>query len=189
MKFYPIFSISAALLISAVSLPAQDSPEKPKEPRLVSQPDATAPESQNASANPAQLKIDNSLKATLDSFFLALRKNQIDEAYQQLTKGSKIAEKAEDIVTLKKQTKKAIDLFGAIQGYELVQILPVGTRLQRVTCLSFGKDLPLRWRFYFYRADNDWKLIDLGVDDRLIDLFNENGPFLQGASKAGEPQQ
>ena len=90
-----------------------------------------------------------------------------------MTKGSKIIEKPEDLRVLKQKTREAIDVFGAIQGYELVETKPVGTRLLRRTYLSLGAEYPLRWRFYFYLADNRWRLIDLRVDDRLAGMFDE----------------
>ena len=179
-----IFSYSAAsLLILASSTFAQD---KPKENRMVFQPGSTIPTSLEVDPNPAQLKLEPVLGKTIGDFFLALRKKQIDGAYDQLTKGSKIADKPEDVTNLKKQTKKAVDFFGDILGYEVVQVHPVGTRLLRVTCLSLNKDLPLRWRFYFYRSDADWKLVDIGVNDRLVDLFEEAQPV---AAKGGATQQ
>jgi hypothetical protein len=106
-------------------------------------------------------------------FFTSLEKGQIDEAYANLTKGSKIVEKPEDLRVLKQKTKEAVEVFGAIQGYELVETKPVGTKLMRRTYLSLGAEYPLRWRFYFYLANNRWRLIDLRVDDRLAGMFDE----------------
>jgi hypothetical protein len=106
-------------------------------------------------------------------FFTSLEKGQIDEAYANLTKGSKIIEKPDDLRVLKQKTKEAIEVFGAIQGYELVETKPVGTKLMRRTYLSLGAEYPLRWRFYFYLANNRWRLIDLRVDDRLTGMFDE----------------
>jgi hypothetical protein len=41
------------------------------------------------------------------------------------------------------------------------------------TLLSLGKEFPLRWRFYFYKPMDTWKLIDIRVDDRLAAMFDE----------------
>ena len=108
-----------------------------------------------------------------DEFFALLEKGQIEDAYANLTKGSKIIEKPEDLRVLKQKTKEAVEVFGAIQGYELVETKPVGTKLMRRTYLSLGAEYPLRWRFYFYLANNRWRLIDLRVDDRLAGMFDE----------------
>ena len=129
-------------------------------------PDAAAPTPAAGTAKDGPMKM-------ADEFFASLEKGQIDEAYANLTKGSKIIEKPEDLRVLKQKTREAIDVFGAIQGYELVETKPVGTKLMRRTYLSLGAEYPLRWRFYFYLADNRWRLIDLRVDDRLAGMFDE----------------
>ena len=159
--------------------------DKPAENRMVFQPGSTVPSGMEIDPNPGQLKLDADLGKKIGDFFLAIRKKKIDEAYDQLTKGSKIADKAEDVATLKKQTKKAVDFFGEIQGYEVIAVHPVGTQLLRVTYLSLGKDMQLRWRFYFYRSESNWKLVDIGVDDRLVDLFEEAQP---AAPRGDAPQ-
>ena len=107
------------------------------------------------------------------AFYALLGKGDIDGAYASLMKGSKIGERPEEVKTLKSKTKEAIDVFGAIHGYDLVDIKPVGERLMRATYLSLGHELPLRWRFYFYKAEATWKLIDLRVDDKLTGIFDE----------------
>jgi hypothetical protein len=106
-------------------------------------------------------------------FFALLQKSQIDEAYASLTKGSKTIQTAEDLRILKQKTKEAIEAFGAVQGYELVETNMIGTKLMRRTYLSLGSEFPLRWRFYFYSASSRWRLIDLRVDDRLAGMFDE----------------
>jgi len=106
-------------------------------------------------------------------FFGLLEKGQIDDAYAGLTKGSKIIEKPEDLRVLKQKTKEAIDVFGAIVGFELFETKPVGSRLMRRTYLSLGSEFPLRWRFYFYNANGRWRLIDMRVDDKLTGMFDE----------------
>jgi hypothetical protein len=107
------------------------------------------------------------------AFYTLLGKGDIDGAYANLMKGSKIGERPEEVKTLKSKTKEAIDVFGVIHGYDLVDIKPVGERLIRATYLSLGHELPLRWRFYFYKAELTWKLIDLRVDDKLTGIFDE----------------
>ena len=106
-------------------------------------------------------------------FFAQLQKKEVDVAYDQLTRGTKIAERAEDVRTLKSKTKEAINVFGPILGYDSVVTKKVGTRLVSYTLLSLGKEFPLRWRFYFYKPQDTWKLIDIRVDDRLAAMFDE----------------
>ena len=100
-------------------------------------------------------------------FFASLQRKEVDQAYDQLTKGTKIAERADDVKMLKSKTKDAIAVFGAMGGFELVAKKTVGERLISYTYVSLGKEFPLRWRFYFYKPADAWRLIDLRVDDRL----------------------
>ncbi|MEA3189363.1 MAG: hypothetical protein QOD99_3193 [Chthoniobacter sp.] len=120
---------------------------------------------------PAKMAI--SVRQQIDSFFIAIEKHQIDAAYDQLTKGTKIAERAEDIATLKSKTQQATQLFGDLLGHEMVELKNVSGHLLRATYISLGKDYPLRWRFYFYNGGDAWRLIDIRVDDRLADIFGE----------------
>jgi hypothetical protein len=122
-----------------------------------------------------------------DEFFASLEKEQIDEAYANLTKGSKIFDKPGDLDVLKTKTKEAVRVFGAIQGYELIETKPVGAKLMRRTYLSLGAEYPLRWRFYFYLANNRWRLIDLRVDDRLAGMFDEPKEAPAEENKSGQP--
>ena len=86
--------------------------------------------------------------------FALLSKDQVDQAYDYLTNGTKFAkENRIKVADLKVKTKGAIRANGQTQGYELLTIQNVGTHLMRSTYLSLGKSYPLRWKFYFYRSD------------------------------------
>lgn len=136
------------------------------------------------STTPALPAASESVDRIVENFYGLLTKGQVDEAYDFLTKGTRIADDLPRMASLKGRTKDAIKLFGDIQGFELVSIQNSGTHLMRATYISLGKTAPLRWRFLFYRLDKTWKLIDLGVDDRLSDLFDDNKPQPQQESGA-----
>ncbi len=74
---------------------------------------------------------------------------------------------------LKAKTREAIEVFGSIVGCDFVESHSVGTRLVRATYISQGTVFPLRWRFYFYKPMDVWRLIDMRVDDKLTGLFDE----------------
>lgn len=109
----------------------------------------------------------------LQRFFEALKADKLDEAYEGLAKNTLIATKAENLQQLKKRTRDALDNFGPVKGYEVVETIEIGSSLFRQTCISLNEDLPLRWRFYFYRAENKWKIVDLRVDDGIVELFDD----------------
>lgn len=161
------FAVTVFLAFAGTAL-AQE-----KAGKLVFQPGAKEPTVAVTDGNPQSLRLDESVSKTIDSFFAALRQNQIAQAYEDLTKGTKIAENPKDIATLKSKTLQAIEMFGDIVGAERTAVQNVGAHLLRTTYVSLGKNFPLRWRFYFYRAGETWRLIDIRVDDRLADMFDE----------------
>lgn len=157
---------------SAISL-AQQGSDKEGTSRTVFPRPATDPAALPA-PTPAPSEAANPSEA-MDIFFVALKAGQVDAAYDALVKGSIIAERGEDVASLKKRTQEALDNYGPVSGYEAVDEKIVGTSLLRQTCISLNSDLPLRWRFYFYKSEGTWKLVDLRVDDGLAELFEEAG--------------
>ena len=162
---HPFFLL--ALLAAPAFSHAQEKPVKPKSALpAITQAAAQAPK-------PAATA-DNDLPAQVAAiFFGLLQKNEVDPAYEGLMKGSRIAERPEELKTLKTKTREAIDVFGPIQSYELVETRNVGQHLLRRTYISLNKEFPLRWRFYFYLSGELWRLIDLRVDDRVTGMFDE----------------
>ncbi len=155
--------------ISAGSLLAQ---EATAPNRLVFPPGAKEPAptpSQSLAGNRGQAPDE-----VLNAFFAALKANQIDSAYDALVKNTIIADRADDVKSLKTKTKQALDSYGPVSGFEVVDEKVVGTCLIRRTCISLNSDLPLRWRFYFYKSDA-WRLVDIRIDDGLVELFDEAG--------------
>lgn len=156
-----------------VAAPVATQPPATPAPTIVSVP-ATPPSAPAATApGPAPLSANDTPAQMAGDFFTSLSRGQIDDAYATLTKGSKTIEKPEDLRILKQKTREAVEVFGSIVGYELVETRWVGSKLMRRTYLSLGDEYPLRWRFYFYEAKGRWRLIDLRVDDRLAGMFDE----------------
>ncbi|MEI8234141.1 MAG: hypothetical protein WCH57_05590 [Verrucomicrobiota bacterium] len=120
-------------------------------------------------------------QAQVDRFFGLLIEGRVDAAYDQLLQGTKIAESTKDVEMLKEKTRAALRAFGDVSGVDQINVRNVGTRLQRITSLSLGARFPIRWRFYFYQAADKWRLIDLRIDDRLADMFEEPAPVLPTA--------
>ena len=158
MKKIPALLVISLLCTTAIAQPAV--------PAVVAKPSGAA------EVEPAPTEADGPEKI-IARFFSYLQRKEVDQAYDQLTRGTKIAERAEDVKTLKSKTKEAINVFGPILGFDSVVKKNVGGRLVSYTMLSLGKESPLRWRFYFYKPVDSWKLIDLRVDDRLAAMFDE----------------
>ena len=161
---------SPTAVLIAVSLIASAVAQRPPLIDAEKKTDATVPAIEPAI--PAETEADGPDRI-IARFFSYLQRKEVDQAYDQLTRGTKIAERAEDVKTLKAKTREAISVFGPILGYDFVAKKNVGVRLVSYTIVSLGKEFPLRWRFYFYKSQEAWKLIDLRVDDRLATMFDE----------------
>ena len=180
MKFLFVVCLTAmaAADVVAQNTTPRPSPKTPK-PTLTPEPAAAAPApvaTPAETAAPAPATEGEAPEKTIARFFSYLQRKEVDQAYDQLTRGTKIAERAEDVKMLKSKTKDALAVFGVMTGYDSVAKKMVGERLVSYTFISLGKEFPLRWRFYFYKPQEVWKLIDLRVDDRLSAMFDEPEP-------------
>ncbi|MCK9588674.1 MAG: hypothetical protein WC076_07125 [Terrimicrobiaceae bacterium] len=170
-------SIVIVLLVAATTLHAQEADQRKRMIFSATTPEARA--SATPSLAPAAV-VEPAAKhpdpaPAVGAFFLALKAGQVDAAYEGLVRNTIIAERQENVNDLKLSTKKAIDHYGPVSGYEVVDTLQVGSSLMRQTCISLNQDLPLRWRFYFYHSEGAWKIVDMRVDDGLVELFEEAG--------------
>ncbi len=112
------------------------------------------------------------VSSLLNGFFEKMQEAKIDAAYAALLDGSKINARKEDVASLHEHARKAIAEYGAIRAFDVLESRFAGQNLLRVTALSVGADYPLRWRFYFYKGGQDWRLLDLRVDDGLSGMFD-----------------
>jgi len=163
--------VLASLSFPLLAAPATSS--KPNDPVVETQPAAEATPALSATPSEVSRSEPRAVAEAVQNFFTQLQAGQVDTAYDQLLKGTKIADSPSDVTMLKNKTREAIKAFGAIGGYDFVKVERVGRHLQCATCLSLGKDFPLRWRFYFYEAGEIWRLIDIRISDRLVDMFDE----------------
>ena len=158
----------AGILFAGFLLPRAGAQEKNEKSTLVIPPGQARP-----LASPAPGEKTPAPKERIASFFSLLAKDRVEDAYNDLVRGSIIEERKEDVETLKDRTQRALDSYGMIRRFEILEERTAGTSLIRFTCLSLNEDLPLRWRFYFYDSAKGWKLVDLRVDDGLVELFDE----------------
>jgi hypothetical protein len=158
--------IAALAAIIPLSLHGE---EKTPSPELRTAPAVSSPEAE------AEAEATMGPRAIVNEFFTTLGLGKVDSAYEKLAAGSMIAENTGQLSLLRTKTDQAIEEFGGIEGQELVEMEWAGTHLVRLTYLSLGEKFPLRWRFYFYRREDVWRLVDIRVDDRLKALFHESG--------------
>jgi hypothetical protein len=135
------FSASALLCAFLFSVSAQQTPEKST---LVIPPGQARP-----LASPAPGEKILSPRERIAAFFSLLSKDRVEDAYTDLVRGTIIEERKEDVDKLKERTQRALDAYGMIRRYEILDERAAGSSLKRFTCLSLNEDLPLRWRVFF----------------------------------------
>ncbi|HEY8902034.1 MAG TPA: hypothetical protein VIM61_16610 [Chthoniobacterales bacterium] len=110
----------------------------------------------------------------VDEFFAALKADKVDAAYDTLDSEFAMVDRGDQSKTMRAQTQKALDAYGPVVSAEMVKEEKLGTHLLRRTYILAGDELPLRWKFYFYKPADRWKLIDLRIDDAIAEWFDEN---------------
>ena len=179
-KLAILLALAAMPVFAAKPIIGADNPAAKPAPPAAPKPAAPVAPAEAAPTGPIEPELP---EKSIARFFAYLQRKEVEQAYDQLTRGTKIAERAEDVKMLKSKTKDALMVYGAIEGYEVVASKKVGDRLLRQTVVSLGRVFPLRWRFYFYRLGENWRLIDMRVDDRLSAIFDE----LEERPKTEEP--
>jgi hypothetical protein len=175
IRAFSILAATALALSAAVAQPAKiqsappetDTPSnKPKKlpASLEPTPAPTAAAPQGPIRTPDQI---------IGTFFAALQADKVDAAYDTLDAEFAMMDRGDQSKAMRAQTQKALDAYGPVLGNELVREEKFGTHLMRRTYLLVGEQLPLRWKFYFYKSGDRWKLIDLRIDDALVEWFDE----------------
>lgn len=174
---------SAFLAVSALSLCspwAWAEGDAPGKPAAVATPASEIVPGTPFKVDAAEEEKEATPTARVEHFFERLKNREVDLAYKEILRGSKIAETPKDVDLLQTKTVEALRFAGAITGADLVETRTVGVggNLVGLTYLSLGKNFPLRWRFYFYRVEGAWRLIDIRISDRLPEMFKEGAtPF------------
>ncbi len=113
------------------------------------------------------------LREMLDAFFGSVQAGELETAFKELLKDSKIGQSKALVDNLITKTKRIGDTFGKMEGWEMIRAERVGARLIRISYLGYPEDLPLRWQFYCYRGRDKWQIVDISVSDNLGELFGD----------------
>jgi hypothetical protein len=120
------------------------------------------------------------IQKTLTIFFSLLKEKKMDQAFDIILANTKIKGRENEVKSIKAQTTEALTTYGPILSFEIIEQKRVGMNLLQIVCLSYSENLPLRWRFTYYRPSEKWKLLDIFVDDKIADLLESK----QGVSSS-----
>jgi hypothetical protein len=143
-------------------------------PQIQLRDTGAAPAQPTAAATATARPVSREPKAMAGEFFERLSAEKVDEAFNSLTAGSNLAKREKDLTLFRERTRQAMDDYGKIAGHELLEEKQAGANLLRLTYVSLAERYPLRWRLYFYKARDQWEIIDIRVDDNLKALFQED---------------
>ncbi len=145
-----IFKILIILLFSVNTIFAQDG----------------LPTSKKSKEPTSFIEVPSLLKSKVESFFNLVMKNDVKKAYENILMNSPINRQKEDIDNLLSQTKRAIEIYGKLNGYEPVNAEIATDSYIRLRYLGLHGNFPVRWIFTFYRSpEKDWIITNIKFDD------------------------
>lgn len=109
-------------------------------------------------------------EASVEGFFDRMLQGETAAGLQELLKGSSMAEgNPEQLAKLEEQIQDVIDAKGSPHGYELIAAERVGSSVLYLKYILLLEQVPLAWRFYYYRIGEGWEPISVHFDSRLLD--------------------
>ena len=108
------------------------------------------------------------MQKQLDAFFQGVQAGKIDESFRALVANNPSLSDPAAVPEFVENIRKGLEVFGPLQGVELYDQRPVGTRVIYLNYISFHTKKPLRWQFVYYLpVSADWKLLNLRFDDTV----------------------
>jgi hypothetical protein len=111
----------------------------------------------------------------ISEFFKLMMQAEISTALQQLLKGSRIAEKKDQLKRLTEEVNRAMEMYGTIRGFEKVKSELVGESFLRARYIALHDALPTRWIFTWYKMpQKGWVIVNIKFDDEADLFFEDN---------------
>ena len=136
--------------------------------------DNSLPKSTTAPEKKMLIGVPNEIQSSCAQFFKTLISSNIDKAFEDILQNSPINKKIEQLKSLKQQTKKSMQLYGLIKGFEPVSSEIVSESMLRIRYLALHDDYPMRWIFTFYHSPTrGWIVINIKFDDLSEYFFTD----------------
>ena len=118
--------------------------------------------------NPSTKPPPAPIQKQLDAFFNGIQAGKVDESFRAFVANNPSLSDPTAVPTYVENIRKGLEIYGSLQGVELYDQRPVGTRVIYLTYISFHTKKPLRWQFVYYMpVGADWKLLNLRFDDTV----------------------
>ena len=155
----------AAVLLSPLTLPAQEDDKIPTA--------RTVPEKTQNGRVFATAGIPVDVNKRINQFFAALKKKDVKNTYDLLLGDSEMAKDTKTMEQFREISSKLIKDFGVFEGHETLRAKPSGSRLLKMEVAAYAKSNPFLWTFYFYKTKTAWKVIDVNVNNKVQEMFEE----------------
>ncbi len=172
-KQWRCWSVLCMLLLCAGSLLAQGG-SQPTPRNTQSLPLGAQSQEQLDRAGAKRLDVPQELVEVSTRFFKLLGAAEITLAFDELLKNSPIKDDREKILELTTQSRRAVELYGQVRGFEFAGIEISTPSLVRVKQIALHNKFPMRWYFTYYKSPlNGWVITNIQFDDRIELLFPE----------------
>jgi hypothetical protein len=103
-------------------------------------------------------------KQTIEEFFEAIARNDVDSALKTLFKGAQLTADAER--ELNAGIKKALAYYGTPRRFDLVSETPRGPVVVKYVYTQSFDRLPVAWTFFAYQNSDGWIFISAQFSDK-----------------------
>ncbi len=121
------------------------------------------------------LKTEEDAKILSDDFIRISARGDFQEAFDLLKPHWQLEESEIDQLAgqIQEHLGRVKERFGKVVGAELIHRKQLGKSLLQFSYLQKFANHPIRWRIYFYRAQDDWRVNSVLVDDKVEEYFEE----------------
>ena len=121
-------------------------------------------------------KDENAMRTFSDEFMGKIGSGNLKEAYDFLKPYANMNSVEVDSAAeeTKQLRQKAAMRYGPTKGYQFISEKKVGDSLYRLLYIEKTEKQAVPWVFYFYRADDTWRLDEFDWTDRVAVMFQDN---------------
>ena len=121
--------------------------------------------------NNARFALPQDIQTKLDALFEAMVKKDYRNGLEKFMLNSPISRKDNDFANILRELGKAIDLYGDIKGYEIVDFRVAGSSFFRVNIIGLHQRYPTRWEINFYRSPSMGLIVTNFKLDDIAELY------------------
>ena len=126
-------------------------------------------------AQAEQLKNLSEARKLTDTAMDLVLKNEYEEVVDVIKKYWLIDENKVNVLQsqIKAQKSSILENYGKAIGTEFIKQEKIGDSIVKIIQISKHEKYALVWQFVFYKAKDEWSLVNFSYDDKILELFNK----------------